>query len=236
MTVLTLQPDATAGVDSYLALGTPTFNFGVGGNFGAGAVTVNEPRRGLLKFDISSLPAGATLNSAILTLFCESESATTDRTVGAHRGLTQWFEGAKNGAAPDASQDGSTWNLRNANGALAWGAAGGQSGTDYAATATDSKIITVPSTAFDYNVLADVQAWYAATATNYGWWLICTAETVANSLKRFTSSDGATAANWPKLVIDYTEAGGQAARTIEIGGQFGVMMLPTGGAGMMMIN
>jgi hypothetical protein len=233
MTTLTLQPDATVGIDAYINAGTPTGNYGVTTTMNVGGSGVAAAARGLLMFDISSLPVGATINSAILTLYCESEINTTNRTVGVHRALTQWVEGVGNNATPGAGVDGSTWNLRNHNGSVAWaGGAGGASGSDWTASATDSEVITGPSTAFDFDVLIDVQAWYDGSASNFGWWLINTSEGT-NTIKRFTSSDGATADNRPKLVIDYTEAGGdQVARTLEIGGQFGFLLLPTGGAGM----
>lgn len=237
MTILTLQPDGTAGIDTLLNFAAPTFNYGVALLYPVGAISTNEPRRALIKIDISSLPAGATLNSAILTLYCEAEATTTDRTIGVHRALTQWFEGVKDAAAPDASQDGSTWNLRNANGSVAWGAAGGQSGVDYTATATASVVITAPATAYDFNVLADVQAWHEASAVNHGWFVINTQEMTSNTRKTIASSDNATAGNRPKLVIDYTEAAadGGGARIIEIGGNFGVEMFQTGGAGLVVI-
>ena len=78
---------------------------------------------------------------------------------------------------------------------------GGLSGTDYVATATNG--VTVGDVgAYDIDVTADVQAWFAGTATNYGWFLI--GPDVASSEKDFASSGDATAGNWPKLVITYT--------------------------------
>lgn len=235
MTTLTLQPDATAGKDTYIASGTADNNNGIATTINVGAAT-GAPSRGLLMFNISALPGGATITAATLTLFCESEGNTTDRTVGVHRALTQWFEGEGNNATPGAGVDGSTWNLRNHNGSVVWaGGAGGASGSDWTATATDSEVITGAATAFTFDVLADVLAWYTAAATNHGWWLINTSES-GTTFKRFTSSDGATEANRPKLEIVYTEAGGdQAARTLQIGGHFGMAMLPTGGAGLVTI-
>ena len=163
----------------------------------------------LLQFSGITIPAGATISSAILTLYCESETSTTDYAVGVHRALTQWFEGAQNGGTPGPGENASVWNLRNYNGAVAWaGGAGGGSGSDYAAIATASTLITQTGITFDWNVLTDVQAWYAGTATNYGWWLKNVDEVTNNTLKRFTLSDGAS--NRPKLTITYTVPSGDA--------------------------
>ncbi len=201
---ITLQP--ADGIDTCIIVNTPTYNYGATAqmNVGAAAAGAGAEARGLLAFDLSALPAGATIVSAVLTLYCEYENAADDRVVGVHRALTQWFEGAQNGAAPGAGEDGSNWNLRNANGSLAWaGGAGGAAGSDWTALATDTELITGVG-AFTWDVADDVQAWLDEEADNYGWWLINVDGSTANSRKRFTSSDSGNAANRPKLAITYT--------------------------------
>lgn len=195
---LTLYPDA----DTQLRKVAPTYNYGTAVNLRAGSEGSNDAR-GLIYPNISTIPAGATITAAVLTLYCNSEAATPNQTVGVYRALTQWWEGVKFAAAPDALQDGSTWNLRNANGSVAWGAAGGQSGTDYAATATASTTITAPSAYYDWNVLADINAWYLGAAINYGWWLIEPSVGEVDSQKVFSSSDHGTSNQRPYLTITY---------------------------------
>ena len=202
---LTLQPDETTGLDTHIDLSTPTTNYGIGALISAGlTAAAGSTRRGLIMFSgLSSIPASATIISATLTLYCTSETNTTDRAVGAHRALTQWYEGAKNNEVPDGGQDGSTWNLRNANGAVVWaGGAGGASGSDWAAVATDSVTITAPATAFDWDVTADVQDFVDGTASNFGWWLINAVESTGTR-KNFVPSGGATESQRPKLVVVY---------------------------------
>lgn len=202
---LTLQPDATAGLDTHLREESPTFNFGVSTTIIAGKGGAGTMRRAQIMFDISSFPAGITITSSVMRLRCTVESAATDYVVGAHRALTQWYEGAKNGAAPDAGQDGSTWAERNANGAVAWaGGAGGGSGSDFVALATDSETITGTGLDFDFTVTTDVQGFYAGTFSNFGHWLVNTSETTNASAKQFASSDNGTAAIRPQLITDYT--------------------------------
>lgn len=206
MTTLSLQPAAAAGIDTQISIvaAQQGYNYGVQANMRVGGVNANTQRRGLLAFDISSLPAGATITAATLTLNCSSEDAATDFDVAVHRALLQWYEGIRNGATP--AEDGSTWDWRNWNGSVAWGAEGGQSGTDYAASATATTTITGTGN-HTWDVTADVQAWYAGTATNYGWFIINTSEATASSGKIFDTSDNATAGNRPKLDIEYTVAG-----------------------------
>lgn len=204
---LTLQPDAAAGLDTSVYQGSPTFNYGITTTIFSGAYNTlgTQKIRGLLQFDISSLPVGATLTAATLTLYLESVFNATSVNIEARRGLTQWYEGAKNGAAPDVGQDGSNWNYRNANGNVAWaGGAGGGSGSDWSASITSQNAITNVTGAYNWDVLTDVNAWYGGTATNYGHWFRSSGEANLNTVKLFTSSDGATAGNRPKLVITYT--------------------------------
>jgi hypothetical protein len=214
---LTLQPDATAGEDTYIYEGLPGNSYGVATLFATGTTATPHILRSLLAFDLSSISSGSTASSATLTLYCESEANAADENVGAHRALTEWYEGDGNGAAP--SGDGSTWTHRNHNGSVAWsGGAGGGSGSDYAATAVATTAITAATASYNWNVLTDVQLFIDGTA-NHGWWMVNTDEANASTSKKFTSSDGATAANRPKLVTVYTLPGGgsQLSRLIQSG-------------------
>ena len=105
---------------------------------------------------------------------------------------------------PGPGVDGSTWNLRNNNGAVAWaGGAGGAAGDDWTATATATATITGTGATFDFDVTDDVQDWVDGTASNYGWWLLNASESTVSSGKHFATSDHATAAYRPLLVVDY---------------------------------
>lgn len=198
----TYQPDETTGIDNQISGGAAQegYNWGI-----SNVITVGRAswvRRGMLKFPLpATIPTGYNITSGVVTLYCTAEDGAGDYAVGFHRSLTEWYEGAKSAAAPDAGQDGSTWNHRNANGAVAWGAAGGQSGVDYAASPTVSVTITgVGYYAFD--VTADVQAWDGG-ANNYGWMLINANEATENSRKQFSSSSEIAPSRRPKLVLTY---------------------------------
>jgi len=187
-----------------------------GNNYGISTTLVTLGRasnliygRGLIRMDQSSIPAGDTIISGGLALVLTSANA-IDNDFGAYRSLVQWYEGQKDGAGPDAGQDGSTWQYRNKNGDVTWaGGAGGASGSDWAAVATDVKTVNDDPATVTFDVTADVQAFHAGTYTNYGWWIRDTDDTTANGdRKTFGTSDNGTAANRPLLTIVTTAAGG----------------------------
>lgn len=195
MATLILQPDATTGLDTYISSANPTFNYGASAVL---AMCFSSPViRPLLKFDISSIPANAAITSAILTI--KNSAWTFSPTLQFFRVTTAWFEGVQNGAAPAAGQNGSTWNLRNANGSVAWTAG---PGGDFAAQSgqIDSDDF-VGGGLNSVDLTADVKAFYAGTLVNNGW----TFNSQGGSVNAFNfdSSDSATAANRPKLTIVY---------------------------------
>lgn len=208
---LTLQP--SAGIDTMINNSNLTGNYGASTSLEAGVTLVGSATtKGMIQFDLSSVPANAIIFLATLSLYCTSEDGTVDTHVGLRRALTQWYEGVKNGSAPDASQDGSTWNLRNANGSISWGALGGLAGTDYKLLAEATAFATVTNTGqfFDWNVTADVKGFLEASFSNYGWWIINQSSATA-SRKYFASSDNATAEQRPKLIIFYVVPEGSAS-------------------------
>lgn len=155
----------------------------------------------LVYADLSSIPTNSVVVGATLSVYFESSVEMLGTPVGAHRALTQWFEGTKDGEVPGAS-DGSTWAKRNANsgGVVNWGSdtAGGKSGTDYTAIATD--IINGgadSSEYFSWDVTPDVRAFVLTPASNFGWWLIATANT---DQQVWTSDDGT---NKPYVTVSY---------------------------------
>lgn len=236
MTTLALQPDGASGIDTYLFKGEPAWNYGTTGWFTAGGWSAPDahPNKGLIKFDLSAIPAGATILSATLRLGCVLEQSTTDYAVAVHRSLVQWYEGNSAGAVPGAGVNASTWNYRNANGSVAWtGGQGGAAGIEYAAGATDTRTIT--GTAFyNFTVTADVQGFINGTYTNHGWWVI--GDTPADSAKIFSASDDGTAGNRPRLTVTYTflisgSAGGSATAMADMTGQIEMSGSAAGAAG-----
>ncbi len=210
---LTLQPEAADGLDTRLYVASPTFNYG-GSVQHAVSDNAGFQTEMLIRFDVSSIPVGATVTSAVLTLVATVVENNTSRNITVHRGLTQWYEGAQSNAEPAPGEDASTWNLRNANGSVAWvGGAGGSSGSDYTAAATATTAVTTVGT-YTWAITTDVAAWVAGTS-NWGIWL----KNAGPGLpyKSFGSSDNATASYRPQLVIIYSLPGGGGTRRMMTG-------------------
>ncbi len=70
--ILTLKPNANDGKDAYLSSFGPTSNYGTHPELSGDAWTCNSLpcfARGLLQFDLSSIPIGSLINSASLSLY-----------------------------------------------------------------------------------------------------------------------------------------------------------------------
>ena len=149
---------------------------GAGAWFFAGATDIGNNgalRRGLLAFDLSGIPVGATAASATLTL-------KMDRTVAAayafslHKLLADWGEGTANadvqeGTGAAASATDATWLKPFFGQSPAWATPGGDfSATKSATTSVNAQANyswAAPQMAYDLN------GWLAAPSTHFGWLL-----------------------------------------------------------------
>lgn len=232
MTTLTLQPDGTDGIDFNTNEGSPSTANNAAASFAVRSAA-NLRRIALLKFDVSSIPAGSTINSATLTLWTLASVGSTFTLNNILAANSAWIEAA-------------TWEYAVPSTVRWAGDSGGDagtdggcsvSGTDYSATSLGGFTnISGESADTQYDITLDVTQVTAWLTANYGFVIRSTAG--SNGISSWRSSDYATdATKRPKLVIVYTEAGGdQAAHTLQIGGQFGVMVLPMGGANLVNIN
>lgn len=191
MPTITLQQGVdgyTGTKDTWIRNTSPTYNFGAGTVFRAGDVGIGTADRGLISFDISSIPPGAIITAATLKLYCVNEDSTTDFNVSVYRVLRAWGEGTGDNAGKVADTGESSWNDAEHD-ISAWGTAGcANTTTDRAAVATDSIAITSPAAWYNWNVLADVLAWHGGAA-NEGLCVINDSEGSANSRKNFRSKD-----------------------------------------------
>ena len=212
---LTLQPDATAGKDTYVRSGVPTYNHGANSNLMTLTTT-----KGLIEFDCSSIPSDATCDDATLYTYQNSTSTALAWTIMVYSiasGNADWPEGVKNGSAGGAGD--SCWNYKDQSSGseTAWaGSAGlGTSGTDYEASSIGSfSGNRSDANGTEYSTLltaARVAGWFGAVNTNYGMLL-----TTSSNIGALGSSDNATAGYRPKLVINYTEAGGQPMNALGV--------------------
>lgn len=190
---------------------------GGGDGLFAGRTQNGERRRSLLRFDLSSLPAGATLHSAELVL-------TMDRSiVGAvpvrlHRATASWGEGSahapgEEGIPAPAGTGDATWQWR-FHATQPWATPGG----DFiqAPSAETSVAGTGPYAFTGPGLLADLQAWRSNPAANHGWLLMTDEVPQVISAKRFASREHPDPTLRPQLRITYSTAAppSQGARQV----------------------
>lgn len=188
---LTVQPSAK---DTQFIKGAPTTNYGSLAYFQVNWDDI-WTTRAILEFDVSGLPAGATLNSASLELYYYSGNAALEgEDVYAYKQLrTDWVESE------------ACWNYYK--GTTVWTDAGG----DFVTSNPDGVTATVPTPYTDYgwmtwNVLAIVN-----NAINVEGWSVVEfllkflTETGGNQAVGFRSNNYTDDTDLcPKLVIDYT--------------------------------
>ncbi|MCD4825726.1 MAG: DNRLRE domain-containing protein [Phycisphaerae bacterium] len=175
--IITIQPDAAAGKDTYVRISQPDTNFATDTTLRIQHGDDSNRYRTYLQFDISGIPMGQTIDSATLSLYMFGGwgTATLDNNV---YGVTEsWGE------------TGPTWNNP-----PAWN-------TTVRATRQMTGTEAVGWKPWDITSL--VQDWYDGTSTNYG--MLIYSPTYANSHTAFYSSDEATETTLrPKLDITYT--------------------------------
>lgn len=196
---------------------TSLFQFSAGNNLGKSwlcAGTINQANgksRALVRFDLSSIPANATITAAEVAFkVVQAPTGPAASTFNLHRMLVPWVEGGKGtpalrnlGSAAAAGEP--TWNLR-ASPSTPWSAAGAAAPTDYAAAASGSGLMTATGTTLTIasaaGLVADLQSWVAAPESNQGWILVSQAEATRRSARRFGSRE--TAGKTPTLVVTYS--------------------------------
>jgi spore coat protein A len=166
-------------------------------------------RRAVLEFDIAaSIPAGATIDSVQLTMFCDKVGQNANFGVGLHRALSEWGEGTSNtgnsqqGRGEPATTNDATWR-HTFYPSQFWSTPGG----DYALTASATRLVGPAGASYTWGstsgMVADVQTWLNNPSQNHGWIIIGT-ETQIQTTKRFATRENATVNNRPLLVVNYT--------------------------------
>jgi uncharacterized repeat protein (TIGR02543 family) len=106
--ILTIQPNATDGIDAYITDYAPNTNLGTHPDFAAIAWTTSGTpsiARGFIKFDFSSLPAGANIVSVKLSLYGYNSPAN-----GAHSTLSGSNSSAIRRVIANWDESTVTWN------------------------------------------------------------------------------------------------------------------------------
>ena len=169
----------------------------------AGRVGANDTsplRRSLLQFSLSTIPAGAAINSVQLTLQLTKLKNSNPVVTTLQRVTSAWTEGLTNagtgGNGAAANVGDATWLHRAS--PTTWANPGG----DFLGTASSTlNVADLGSyTLSGAGMAADVQFWLVNPAQNFGW-MLRGDESTAQSIKEFGSRQGAVV---PQLVINYT--------------------------------
>lgn len=190
---LVVQPDGTAGKDAHILSAQATTNDGASAimNIGERNDQVTSPIRALIQFDLSGIPAAATILSATLALWANADFSSNARTLRAFRLKRAWVEAE------------ATWNIYSTGNN--WESAGGFGEADCEQTDIGSLALTDSETVPAFKLIpltaSAVQEWVDGTLTNNG--LLLKMDTESDDAYRYDSSDSATAAQRPKLTVVY---------------------------------
>jgi Tfp pilus assembly protein PilX len=179
----TLQPNAAAGIDTYIDIGNKN-----DGSFNTMWVSPGYDLT-LLKFDLSAFPAGSVPLAATLSLY-RTGGASGSGTLSMQRLRSNWVEGT----GANSPQDGVNWST--SDGSTPW-----TTGGDFHPVAV-SRIPYVSGTSFwdAFDATDLVMAWLSGRYLNQG--LIINASAGVGTLK-YLSSDDSNASTRPKLAINY---------------------------------
>jgi hypothetical protein len=228
-----------AAKDTMIFQNNPDNGAGGAPGFFAGTNSQPSPRRGLVEFDLSTIPSNATITDVQLRLVIGQIAGSggggggggfSNPVVGLYKLLADWGE-ANTGASTAAGLGGigqgspavlgdATWNERfsdanNATLSSPWSQPGGQPGVDYVGAASASlaqgnAVNDVSLWLSTPSLVADVQGWLASPGANFGWMLINTNESAAQTFRGFFSRNynpNPTVPNlesfFPKLIVTY---------------------------------
>jgi hypothetical protein len=175
---LTLSP--VADVDIYQ--GTAGTNYGTDPFVVAGKDSTGKDDKILIKFDISSIPVGATVTSATLRLNLASSSGTGSYNIGVYKIIASWTETT------------ATWTNMS-------------SATKYNSTQLAVTNVTLGSTGFkEWTIpVGLINEWRDGIPTpNYGIALVYEGTSKGPDYQ-FASKENLTVASRPQLVINYTK-------------------------------
>ena len=207
------QVTLSAAADTSLFENHPDSNLG-GTTLVAGTNQQYSRSRALFRFDLSSLPFGATITQVHVTLNVtrrpdpDQHGGPVESDFSLFRLFADWGQGSGAEVTGSNAQTGdATWNDRHF-GSVSWGTPGGLGGTDYAndpSATTSVGAIGVYVWGSSTELIADAQGWLDAPATNFGFILISQTEGTAGTGRRFASREqpgGGIPA--PQLELTYT--------------------------------
>jgi hypothetical protein len=177
---------------------------GAGDYIFTGVTKIDERRRALVKFDLTSdVPEGITIDSAALIL-TPSKVKTFGTEVSVFKVLNEWGEGTSDadmeeGKGAPATLNDATWTKAKTGGA-SWIHQGG----DYEMESSAMAIVVsgTKSVFMSSGLLADVDSWLASPSDNHGWIIIGDESTTSTAI-RFYSRENAELDSRPMLRLYY---------------------------------
>jgi len=189
-----VQPDGITGTDTFLTSSSPATNYGADVAIGIGENNNATDRitRGLIRFDLSSIPSNATIVSATLSLWTASDLSDNDRTLRVYR-LKSAFDEAS-----------ATWSFASTD--IRWEGPGASGPNDRESLEIGSIQLSASEAIGIQKQIAlspaKIQELVNGAFTNNGF--IIVVDTELNDRFNYKSSDTTTASNRPMLVIQYT--------------------------------
>jgi hypothetical protein len=148
-------------------------------------------RKCLLRFPVSSIPAGSTITGAVLNLYVYNvDGPGTILLRNILSGNSDWIEG------------GATWNTIDGSNAWAGSAGCSTEGIDYSATALGSYAVSGTGAIQIELSVSQVSAWLSG---NYGFVIYPQNQSTWN-VQRFRTSEASTESERPSITITYTES------------------------------
>ena len=199
---LTLSKDNTLSEDAQGDVSNGQGQFLFAGKTGDNADF--KIRRGLIAFDLTSIPRDAVITGVTLTMYLSRSSASAAAVnISLHAATQDWGEGLSNAGSPGgdgapAQTGDATWRHRFFS-TSSWTNVGG----DFRASASATTSVTTEGRSYSWvggSLSGDVQAWVANPSSNFGWFIRGN-ETTNESAQRFNSSENT--ANRPQLTVTY---------------------------------
>lgn len=183
--ILTPTADTSISTDHLKPQGNSTLLVGR-----RGLRTGSDIDRALLRFDLTSIPTNAIVQSATLKLLVVRAPTSTPYNLYLHRMLKAWTTSA-------------TWS--SADIGVPWASPGAAAGTDYLTNWAPGLVASDSNGFFgsfggSTPLISDLQIWIQHPATNHGWMIISEGEKSDYSARHFASSETLTP---PQLLLTY---------------------------------
>ena len=183
-TIYESQPDAASGKDTYIKENFNNTNYGTDPKILVGTDSLGRNLRGLIEFDLSSIPSSTVL-SANLQVNLSYSSSDSNITIKIYRLTSSWTESK------------TTWT--NSSPSQLWSTVGG----DYSEEVTSLQFSNV-SGLYNFTITNLVRGWINGSYSNYGLMLVSN-DSAVEDIKEIDSSDSDSASARPKITINYVE-------------------------------